>query len=119
MTLHLAGFAFVVNASLVGSGQGAGVGLDCERIAEAVAPAVPGQAVNESWVVMVPLGQLSLPAEVLGVAEAARTEPVPVTLTWVDNDGCPGLSFVAVRQTVEGLRGTGLGTEALVVVRVG
>ncbi|GEM_PF-1906679 len=119
MTLHLSGFAFVVNAPLASGMRGAGVGLDCTRIAEAIAPAVEGQAVNESWVVMVPLGQRSLPAEVLDAAEAARNAPVPLSLSWVDSDGCPDLSFVGVRNTVEGLRGLGLGTDALVVVRVG
>lgn len=118
MTLHLSGFAFVTHSAVVAGGKGAAVALDCERIAEAIAPAVPGQAANDSWVWIVPLGQRALPPQVVALAEAA-TQPVPVTVTWDGGDACAGLRFEAIRQPVEGLRSTGLGTDALVIVRVG
>ena len=61
MTLRLSGFAFITHSAVVAGGKGAAVALDRARIAEAIAPAVPGQPVNESWVWIVPLGQRTLP----------------------------------------------------------
>ena len=117
MTLHLSGFAFVTNSAVVTGSKGAAVALDTDRIAEAIAPAVRGQAANDSWVWLVPLGQRTLPPEVLALAEAAASEPVAVDVSW-EGGAAAALRFEAVRQHVEGLRATGFGTDALVIARV-